>query len=191
MDHLVHEGILYRVQGSGTFVAPPKMRGRYIQSFAGFFEDATAQGLPVTTRVLEQSVIQANKHIAAELRLVENAPVFRLERLRLINDIPNHISISYTPYRLCPGIEHIDFTTQSLYRMMREQYRIEFSHGTRLVEARPSNSDEAQLLSIELEVPLLVVLGTVYDANDLPVEYGIAKYRSDRSQVEISFVANT
>jgi GntR family transcriptional regulator len=186
IDHLVHEGILYRVQGSGTFVALPKMRGRYVQSYVGFFEDATAQGMSVTTQMLKQEIVPANKRIANDLGLAENEPVLWLERLRLIDNIPSHISIAYVPHRLCPGIEQTDFTTQSLYRVMREQYDIQFSHGNRLVEARPSTADEAELLQIEPEVPLLVVFGAVYDANNVPVEYGIAKYRSDRSQLEVS-----
>src|SRR5205807_2418305 len=38
LDHLTQEGLLYRIQGKGTFVAPPKLRERFVRQAAGIYE---------------------------------------------------------------------------------------------------------------------------------------------------------
>jgi DNA-binding GntR family transcriptional regulator len=53
----------------------------------------------------------------------------------------------------------------------------------------PCSDEEAELLHIARVTPLLVVTGTMYDAEGRPVEYGFARLRGDRSQVEITVVA--
>ena len=59
----------------------------------------------------------------------------------------------------------------------------------RLAEAAPCSPEEAKLLRIKTSVPLLVIQSTMYDVDNRPVEYGVAKQRGDRAQVEIAVVA--
>ncbi len=188
LENLVHEGLLYRVQGVGTFVAPPKLRERFVQRTAGFYEDMTSRGMTVHTRVLEQTVVRATKQVASELQIPPGEKVVRLVRLRLIDNEPILISTSFVPQRLCPELDTDDLTNHSLYALMREKYGVQLVHGTRLVEVGQCTEEEAKLLRVKVNAPLLVVTGTVYDVNDRPVEHGAARHRSDRSQVEIEIV---
>ncbi len=188
IDYLIYEGLVYRVQGKGTFVAPPKLPGRYVHQSAGFFEDAVDQGLPQKTVVLEQHLVPANLRVAGHLDLAPGEEIFRLVRLRFIGEETSHISKAHIPHRLCPGIALEDFSNQSLYRVMRQKYDINIHHGTRWIEAHLCTDEEAELLQIPPASPLLVVIGTMYDENNQPVEFGYAKNRGDRSQVEIQVV---
>jgi GntR family transcriptional regulator len=190
LDQLIHEGLLYRIQGSGTFVSQPKLSGRYVQSFAGVYEDMLSQGLPVRTRVLEQGFLPAGVAIAESLGVEPGESVFRIARLRLISEEPNHITISHLPGDRFPGINEQDFSKRSLYKVLREDFGVQFTSGRRWVEARTSTDEEAQILGIEPEVPLLILSGTFSDAEGKPVEHGIAKYRSDRSQLEIQILTD-
>lgn len=71
LNELVHEGVLYRRRGKGTFVAEPKIRESLVQHLTGFYEDMVALGLKPSTRVLEQKVIPAPPKIADALGLIE------------------------------------------------------------------------------------------------------------------------
>jgi len=188
IERLSYEGLVYRVQGKGTFVAPPKMREHFVQSGAGLYDDALARGISLITKVLEQAIIVANKQIAEYLNLVQGDSIFKLVRLRFIDHKPVLISHSYVPEQLCPGIVHEDFESQSLYALMKQKYGIEIHHGLRVVEAMPCEEDEAYLLQVPPGLPLLVVTGTMFDENGTVAEYGLAKFRGDRSQIEIEVV---
>lgn len=188
LDHLTYEGLLYSVQGKGTFVSPPKLPGCYVQRISGFYDDVIARGLPHKTVVLEQGIEPAGQRIAGFLDLQPGEEIFRLVRLRSLGDETCLISKSHVPLKYCPGIDQEDFTNQGLYRIMREKYGIFIHHGKRLIEVQLCTEEEAELLQISSGSPLLVVIGTLYDQNERPVEYGFAKNRSDRVQIEIQVV---
>jgi GntR family transcriptional regulator len=188
LDHLTQEGLLYRIQGKGTFVAPPKLRERFVHRATGIYEDMASRDVFLRTQVLEQAVVPASKLVAPELQLVVGNPVIKLVRLRFVGDEPLLISTTFLPYRSFPGLENEDLTNTSLYAVLRETYGIRLGHGMRLVEAVPCTDEEAQLLQIAPATPLLVISGTMCDTEGHPVETGIARLRGDRSQIEIVVV---
>src|SRR5215467_1113010 len=185
LDHLTQEGLLYRIQGKGTFVSPPKLRERFVHRAAGIYEDMASRGVALRTQVLEQTIIPASKVVASELQLVAGSPVIKLVRLRFVNDEPLLVSTTFLPYRSFPGLENEDLNAASLYAVLREKYGVRLGRGTRLVEASPCTDEEAELLGITAGAPLLVISGTMYDSEGHPIECGFARHRGDRSQVEI------
>lgn len=189
LNDLIHEGLLYAVQGKGTFVAPPKFRVQWAQETAGFHADMARRGLAVTVKVLQQCVVAADDHTARELQLSPGAPVVKLVRLRFVDDRPFDVATNYLPAQLFPGLEREDFSTLSLYALMRAKYGVQLDHGVRLAEAAPCSAEEARLLRIKANVPLLVIHSTMYDVQGRPVEHGVAKQRGDRAQVEIAVLA--
>ncbi len=147
-----------------------------------------SRGIPIKTDVLEQGVVRANARVARHLNLNVGDEVFRLVRPRYVDDEAALISKSHVPYHLVPGILLEDFTSQSLYRVMRAKYGLAIHHGTRLIEVQIATDEEAGLLGVPPSAPLLVVIGTMYDVANQPLEFGYAKHRGDRSQVEIQVV---
>src|SRR5215472_2708648 len=121
LDHLRQEGLLYRIQGKGTFVSPPKLRERFVHQAAGIYEDMASRGVALRTQVLEQTIIPASKTVAADLQLVVGSPVIKLVRLRFVNDEPLLVATTFLPYRSFPGLESEDLNAVSLYGVLREK----------------------------------------------------------------------
>lgn len=186
---LVHEGLLYTVQGKGTFVAARKFRIEWAQEMAGFHADMARRGLQVKVRVLEQAIVPADQHIAEELNLRHGDPVVKIVRLRFVDEQPFDIATNYTPWVVFPGLEDEDLARGSIYALIRTKYHVQIDHGVRLVEAVACPPDDARLLQIKPGAPLLLIHNTMSDANDRPVEYSIIKRRADRAQIEIAVVA--
>ena len=46
VSELVNEGLLYRFQGKGTFVAKPKLKEQYVQQNIGFYQEMASKGFP-------------------------------------------------------------------------------------------------------------------------------------------------
>src|SRR5260221_1400776 len=61
LDHLAQEGLLYRIQGKGTFISQPKLRERFVHKASGIYEDMASRNVTIRTQILEQTVIPSSK----------------------------------------------------------------------------------------------------------------------------------
>src|SRR4051794_29860693 len=75
LQDLMHEGIISRRKGKGSFVAAQKIKAGLVQKLTGFYQDMVDQGYVPVTQVLKQALVPANAEIAAHLRIEENADV--------------------------------------------------------------------------------------------------------------------
>jgi len=78
VEGLVSRGLVYRVHGSGTFVAEPKFRQPL--TLTSFTEDMRARGMTPGSVVRSQAVVPASEVVARHLALVPGSPVVHLER---------------------------------------------------------------------------------------------------------------
>lgn len=188
LNELVHEGVLYRRKGKGTFVAEPKIGESLVQHLTGFYEDMVALGLKPSTKVLEQKVIPAPPKIAEGLGLKQGEPVIRVDRLRFVNGEPIVLVVTYLPYRLCPELINDDLSNQSLYAILEKKYGLELVSGRRTLEAVAATKEEAELLEIEEGDPIVLLSSISYLKDGQPIEYFKAKHRGDRSRFEVELV---
>src|SRR3989454_11654646 len=82
---LVNEGLFYREQGKGTFVSERKITQQLIH-LTGFTEDIRARGQRPGTRVLSAEMRLADEATAEKLRIDAGTLIFRLQRLRLVDE---------------------------------------------------------------------------------------------------------
>ena len=101
LQDLERAGIVDRIRGKGTFVAPPKLRERFVQQVAGIYEDMASRGVTIRTQVLDQAIVPASKLVAPELQLVVGSPVVKLVRLRFVDDEPLILANGVTDKLLC------------------------------------------------------------------------------------------
>lgn len=189
LDYLIYDGLLYRVQGKGTYVSPAKVMGHYVQSTTGFWNDARSQGLNLRTEVVAQQVVGADSTVANALKIEKGTEVFNLTRLRFVDNLPVMLTPAYVPYDLCVGILKEDFVNQSFYQTLQEKFGIRLHHGTQTIEAQPCSLEDAGFLEIKTGTPILMTVGTMYDQKDRPVEYSVARSRGDRLRCEVKIVA--
>lgn len=153
ITELLDNGLLYREQGRGTYIAFSKRRS--IQGFTSFTEDMLSRGLTPSTRVLNLEVITLEK-LQNELKLQPGEKVIQIYRLRLADGAPVALQTSLIPYRICPGLEKEDLSG-SLFKILKDKYFIHPSWIEAEVNALPADADEAELLDLKPKEPVLVV----------------------------------
>jgi GntR family transcriptional regulator len=185
LNDLVQEGLVHRVQGKGTFVSPSKVQVRFIQRRAGFFEDMVSRGFKIRSSVLEQCLVQPPLQVKMHLDLTAGEQVVKLTRLRFINEAPILICTSYLPYSLFPALLEENLESRSLYMVMCEKYGVKITGGTSWVEAGIASKRDTDLLKIARGSPILIVTEVMQQHDGRPIEYGHARQRGDKTQIEI------
>ena len=175
IDALVESGLVYREQGRGTFVAEPKKRG--LQGFTSFSEDLVARGHSPSSQVMAQELIPADQKLQQLLKIGPEDQVLHLVRLRLADERPVAIQATHLNHRLCPGIEQEDFSSQSLFTVLREKYYVHPAWTEVEMEALSATTAQAHLLKIKPGEPVLVVRGVTFTESFEVVESVETSYR--------------
>ena len=178
LSELVGEGRLVRRQGSGTFVAEPKID--WPLQMTSFTEQAAAAGYTASARLLDARSDRATTDVAARLGLVAGAPIFRVERLRLVDETPIAVETSHLPAARFPGLIGRLRRASSLYRVLHDAYGVTPVDAEQTIETAAATPREAELLDTDTGTPMLVLSRHSFDAAGRPFEWVHSWYRGDR-----------
>ena len=178
LRELVAEGRLVRRQGSGTFVAEPKIT--WPLYLASFTEQVKASGFTPSSQTLGTHRIAATAEVAHQLHLPPRAPVYKLERLRLADNWPIAVETSWVPAERFPGLTRLMRAQSSLHELLGSRYGISMRTGEESIETAPATPRESGPLRVDVGTPMLVVSRQNFDLEGAVVEFGRTWFRGDR-----------
>lgn len=178
LGELVVEGRLMRRQGSGTFVAEPKIT--WPLYLASFTEQVIASGFTPSSEVLATHRIAATADLATRLQVSPRAPVYKLDRLRLADSWPIAVETSWLPAARFPGLTRLIRRHGSLHAILAGEYGVTLTGGEETIETAPATPREAGPLQVDVGTPMLVVSRDNFDLDGTPVELGRTWFRGDR-----------
>lgn len=178
LSELVGEGRLVRRQGSGTYVAEPKIT--WPLQMTSFTEQASANGYSTSTQLLEATRTRADEEIATRLALRVGASTYLIERLRLVDDTPMAVETSHLSAVRFPGLIAELRKKSSLYRVLSENYGVQPVEAEETIETASASPREAELLGVDTGSPVLVLGRHSFDIDGQPIEYVRSWYRGDR-----------
>ncbi len=179
LDMLVNEGLIYRQQGRGTFVAHPTVEQALLRIIS-FTDDMRQRGLTPGTEVLSADLIPAPRDIAEKLEIEPGEELAYLKRLRLANGEPMSVEESHLVHRYCPGVLQGDYASNPLREALDQEYGIRWLCAKQTIRAIPAPRGLARLLSVPSRSALLYIERVSYSQQNLPVEFLRIYYRGDR-----------
>lgn len=178
-ERLRTEGLLVTSRGKRPVVGAGNKPWN-IQDLWSFSEEIKNQGLVASTRLLSFALIPANKEVSEALNLAEGDEVYRLMRLRSVQQEPIALETTHVPAALFPNFETHDWNSGSLYATIENVYRYRIDGGEERIGAVKAGNEEARLLKVELGFPLLSCRRLVRDPKGVCLEYGESLHRADR-----------
>jgi GntR family transcriptional regulator len=178
LAELVVEGRLQRIQGKGTFVAKPKVAQEL--QLVSYTEDMRHHGLHPETRILDIGYEAADEQLAALLGIRPGGRVLRIHRLRLADGEPMSIDTSHLPARRFPGLRRELPRHRSLYETLASAYNVHLAEAEETIETVLATPHDAQLLGVDVGLPLLLLSRHALDNTGEPVEWAQSLYRGDR-----------
>lgn len=174
---LVEEGCLVRTRGLGTFVCAPRVT-ETITTLAGFAASMRKKGREVEMQVLSHGLVTPSPQVKKALG-TSNA-VFELKRLATERGLPIALLTSYLDHRRFPSLPDLDFSSLSLYDVLRDEYGVRVSNAQNVVEIARCTPEEATSLGVRVRTPALEASHVTYTEDQIAVEVARVLYRGDR-----------
>lgn len=187
IDELVQAGLVVRRQGSGTFVARPKVTEE-LGVLHGWTDGMRAQGL--TPRTVDCDILEVvpPAWVAQVLRLEARdlERVIRIQRLRYADNEPLCVMVDYLRLRFVPHLVEDGLSGESLYETLMERYGLDLAVAEDTVTARGASVFEARLLGVAENAHVLYVTRVTYLPDDEPLGVATVVSRADRYEYRVA-----
>ncbi|WP_034943138.1 GntR family transcriptional regulator [Erwinia oleae] len=173
LSELAQAQIIVQRRGARSTVA-----GRVekpLSSLTSFSEDMMSRGYQPGATWLEKELVQASPSEIIALSLSPGALVWRLKRLRTVDERPMAVEIAVIPQQFIPSPAAI---THSLYAVFQQQGTLPV-RALQRIRAEPLSREHSQLLELPLQSPALHVERHCYLEDGRPIEYTHTWYRGD------------
>lgn len=178
---LVQRGYVARKNGSGTFVASPKIE-LDLSTVAGFSDRVLRHGIIPGARVIEARTVgteELDPSVATALEITGEELVHVLIRVRTGNNELLALEKSYFPARHCPDLLDNELTG-SIYELLRTRCNLELAHLHQRLEVTQLDALAAEALATHPDAPALQITRTTWDVPGRPIEFARDLYRGDR-----------
>lgn len=183
LDRLESDGLVYRVQGAGTFVSEPRI-SKSIE-LTSFTEDMRARRLRPGSVVVRAALVGAGAAVGYALRLSPAEEVVHVERVRTADGVPMCLEHAYLPARLVPGLLERDLSG-SLYEVLARDYHLRPVRAEQAIRATVVDAEAASRLGVPTFSPAFLVQRTGFDSRGRPIERAESLYRGDRYTYELT-----
>ncbi len=184
ITELVNEGYLYRIHGQGTFVKKTTEDTSSLR-VTSFIEDMNKRGIQVESKVLIASKMDPDEKLEDILKLKTGDKVYYIRILRYVNKEPIVLTDVYLPSKLCTGILDQDLEKESLYKILKNQYKLGIINAKETMEALLAKDVFSDLFGIDPGAPVLYSTRLSMLPHNIPIAYSCSWYRGDRYIFEI------
>ncbi|WP_423202205.1 GntR family transcriptional regulator [Herbihabitans rhizosphaerae] len=178
VTELVLEGKLSRRQGSGTYVAGPKIVQRL--SLVSYTERLRRKGIEPGRNLITLETLHAGEDLAGDLDIEPGADVIHIERVLLADGERVGLESTYLAAQRFPTLLEVFDPSSSLYACLSDKLGVVFAEANERIETVLATPREALLIGTNPALPMLLLHRVSTDAGGRPIERVRSLFRGDR-----------
>jgi GntR family transcriptional regulator len=181
LAQLVFENLIVRSPGRGSYVAPRKGASATVDSASpmSFEEQMSSQGRTPTLKLLAFVREPAKSEVADRMQIARGSPVYRLERLRFVDEDLTGLEIRHIVEDLGKRFPKADVENRSTFDLLEAALKAPLDTVDVSMFAAAADRALATKLRIRRGAPILVREHTALDGNGRIVLFGHSIYRGD------------
>ncbi|MFA0086968.1 phosphonate utilization transcriptional regulator PhnR [Vibrio sp. 10N.261.51.F12] len=176
------EGRIFREDRRGWFISPEPLKYDPTQTL-NFTNMAQSQGRSPKTSLVSAKAMMATKKAAELLVLPPFSDIFRVDRVRYLEDRPVVFVTNYIRTEQFPNLLEHDLS-QSLTDIYREKYGVEYSKVKYRVSTTSLLGEMAQALRATSGTPAMMVERINYNQHGELIDCDIEYWRHDAISIE-------
>ncbi len=182
IDDLAAENLVVRRQGKGTFVAThaeQQVQYRFLRLLPDS-GDASVEG-PAQRHIIDCKRVRASVDVARILGLRAGDAVMQARRVLSFSGVPTILEDIWLPGTSFKGLTATQMTSYPgpTYAMFELHFGVRMVRAAEKIRAVLPDPEQADLLQVSPETPLLSVERLAYTYNDVPMELRRGLYRTD------------
>ncbi|CAA7600774.1 GntR bacterial regulatory protein HTH signature [Acididesulfobacillus acetoxydans] len=180
---LVSEGMVYALQGKGTFVASPKL-DNVVFELNNFNREMAQRGLNFKTTLLQAKILRADDELKERFRLGEGTHrILHFRTVTAAEDERLSLENKYIIYTKSKPLLESELNDPTLPGLIASHSDYLPVSAKKVLKAVVATNEEAALLGIAAGSPLFLVETTVFDPDLKPVGWSKSIYRGDRYKI--------
>lgn len=178
-EQLEQSGLIYRVQGKGSFVCAKKVE-RDLTNGRSFMELIREQGYNPVTKVIAKEFVKATKKLNGQFKREADSKeeYVSIKRLRYIDEKPVGISISITEIDFSAKL-NIEAFEGSMYELLTQAYGSVYC-ADEIISVSTVRESESELLGVPVGFPVFVVESVTYSKDGATIEVSRSIFRGDK-----------
>ncbi|MGV3080310.1 GntR family transcriptional regulator [Streptococcus sp. 32226D021BW] len=185
LQELEKRGLVYKKHGKGTYVSEILDTAVDLSQSYSFTDQMRKIGKEPRTSILSFQTVPATDYLAQHLQLRKGEEVFEIERLRLADEIPMMLERTYVPASLFPSLSADRMMELPLYELFLEDYDQTIRLAEEEFYASISLDNEAKMLSIPNNSPVLHLVRKTYNDKNRIIEFTLSIARADQFRYKI------
>jgi GntR family transcriptional regulator len=188
LRELTKQGLIHTVPGRGAFVALSRPDLSIRVSLTGFTSDVRREGMAPSSRLLSAGLVTFPEPSVIEAMGLQpglNNEIVRVERLRLVNNVPLALHTAYLDHRLCPQILQHNLAEKSVFQLLRSKYGLRIARANEQVYAALANEQEIKLLNLAHPAAVLRAERKTFLDTDEVIEFSLATYCGEWYRLDI------
>lgn len=183
---LVSEGFIRVTQGRGTEVlfSAPSPKYHKFHNVVSISEEYTEENPVFTVRGMSIDRVPATGEVAQNLQVDETVPVFRIQRISCMNEVPFSYMVDYLRCDIFPDLDKFEGRFTNLYSFLSSEYQVECSTGEEVITTLHADFSVSQFLDVPVGTSLYKTI-RVAQCEKGPMEYAESLIRPDKLRFKV------
>jgi len=173
---LVHDGILEKVHGRGTFVKQTQTIQEWMTTINSFTKTIQDTGLEPSAKLIGSGITSIPIHFQNYLHCQSG---YFIERIRFASNKPVAIERHYYHRKVGAQLVNYDLNTIVIYDVLEQDLGFKLWETEETITCKAANEKEAEHLNVPLHSGLLQMDRILYNQAGQPIECLISVYRPD------------
>ncbi|MBN2286823.1 MAG: GntR family transcriptional regulator [Tissierellales bacterium] len=166
---LVNEGVVYRIQGKGTFVSKKKEENIRSHKTYGFENDSTLnQGYHKT---LSTKKIIAGPILSQKIKIAEDEELYEVIRIKIIDEKVNALEYVYLPVKYYLSLDIEDKAVKLIHDLVQKYCFLSQKRVKVYIEPILLSEEQAKIIGTDMDKPLLLWEKFTYSEEEKIIEY--------------------